>query len=208
MIAGLLGTFREKRKLNKFRKYWRDNNQHNLTWAENKFDSEKVSIGNKTYGPLQIVCYGSNNCNLKIGAYCSISHNVKFLLGGEHDYHVVSTYPFQNNIFKKQLDTGNKGDIVIEDDTWIGENVLILSGVKIGQGAVIAAGSVVVKEIPAYAIAGGNPAKVIKYRCSKDRCKELLHCDYSQLTEQMIRKHIQDLYKNIEKSDISWFPKK
>lgn len=80
---------------------------------------------------------------------------------------MVSTYPFRNNILKKQLDTCNKGNIRIDDDVWIGEGALFLSGVHVGQGAVIAARSVVVKDVPPYAVVGGNPAGLIKYRCSK-----------------------------------------
>lgn len=208
MIKKVINLLNQKTELSRFRKLWKSKNSNNLTYAVNIFDSEKVFVGKNTYGPIQIISYGSNNCCLRIGAYCSIAQNVRFLAGGEHSYKNVSTYPFQNNILKKQLDTGNKGDIKVDDDVWIGESVLILSGVHIGQGAVIAAGSVVVKDIPPYAIVGGNPAKVIKYRCGEERIKELLRCDYTKLTNEMIIEHEKELYETIETADINWFPKK
>lgn len=208
MIRELIKTFYDKRKLSSFRKSWRENNSHNSTWVENCFDMSKVTVGKETYGPLKISSYGSNNCNLQIGSYCSIAHDVKFLLGGEHNYHIVSTFPFYNNVLKEQKDTTNKGDIIIGDDVWIGENVLIISGTKVGQGAVIAAGAIVVKNIPPYAIAGGNPARVIKYRCDEEKRNKLLNCDFSKMTEIMIKDNIDKLYTNVEEADISWIPQK
>ncbi len=208
MLKRITKLLKDKQRLSRFRKQWREKNENNSTYAVNIFDAERVFVGKNTYGPLHVVNFGSNNCNIRIGAYCSLASSVKFLTGGEHDYHTVSTYPFRNNILKKQLDTGNKGDIIVEDDVWIGENVLFLSGVHVGQGAVIAAGSIVVKDIPPYAVVGGNPAKLIKYRCSEERRLELCCCDFSKLTEDIIRQHEKELYEDIENADISWFPKK
>ena len=208
MIKKLMIGLYKKIELSSFRKKWREENKHNFTYAENIFPIDKVQIGKNTYGPLQITSYGDNNCCLQIGAYCSLSHNVRFLLGGEHNYRTLSTYPFHNNILKRGTDTENKGNIIIGDDVWIGENVLVLSGVKIGQGAVIGAGSIVAKEIPPYAVAVGNPIRVIRYRCSEERIGELLKCDYTKLTEEMIKEHETELGEDIETAEISWFPQK
>lgn len=208
MFGKVVRLIKEKQKLSDFRKHWRELNVHNSTYAENIFDVNKVTVGKSTYGPLRIINYGSNNCHIQIGAYCSIAGGVKFLSGGEHDWRVVSTYPFKNNILGEKSDTKNKGDIIIEDDVWIGEDVLILSGVRIGQGAVIAAGSVVAKDIPSYALAGGIPAKVIKYRCGEQRIQELLSLDYTKLTDELIKQHENELYQDIDTADLSWFPKK
>lgn len=208
MLGKMIRLIQKKLKVSRFRKHWRNKNTHNFTFAENVFDDKKVTVGKNTYGPLHVVNYGGNNCLLRIGAYCSIGGNVRFLSGGEHNYRVVSTYPFRNNILGQTKDTESKGNIEVGDDVWIGEDTLILSGVTIGQGAVVAAGSVVVKDIPPYAIAGGTPAKVIKYRCGEERIKELLRLDYAKLTEEMIRKHEADLYADIEIADLSWFPQK
>ena len=208
MLGKVMRLVKEKQKLSSFRRLWRSKNAHNATYAENIFDADKVSVGKRTYGPLRITNYGSNNCRIQIGAYCSIAGNVKFLSGGEHDWRLVSTYPFKNNILEEKRDTGNKGDIIIGDDVWLGEDVLILSGVHIGQGAVVAAGSVVAKDIPPYAIVGGTPARVIKYRCGEQRIKELLCLDYTKLTDEMIKQHEKELYEDINAADLRWFPRK
>ena len=104
---------------------------------------------------------------------------------------------------------------MLEDDVWIGYGVTILSGVRIRQGAVVGAGSLVVHDVEPYAIVGGVPARVVKYRFSQEVIKYLLSLDYGKLTEEMIRTHIDDLYKPIDALDLeeikslySWFPKK
>ena len=103
----------------------------------------------------------------------------------------------------------SKGDIKVDDDVWIGYGATILSGVHIGQGVVVAAGSVVTRDVPPYAIVGGVPANVIKYRFSSDLIEELLMIDYSKLTKEEIKKHITDLYRPlIDKKQIAWMPKK
>jgi acetyltransferase-like isoleucine patch superfamily enzyme len=131
-------------------------------------------IGDYTYGSLSgsphIVHYGEN-VQLTIGKFCSIADNVKIFLGGNHRIDWVSTYPF-NVIFEAGENIKghpqSAGDIVIGNDVWIGEAAMILSGIKIGNGAVVAAGALVTKDIPAYCIAGGNPAKIIRQRFSDD----------------------------------------
>jgi serine acetyltransferase len=99
--------------------------------------------------------------------------------------------------------------VVIEDNVWIGENACIMSGVHIGQGAVVAAGSVVNKDVPPYSIVGGVPAKVIKYRFEPEMIEALLKIDYSKLDKDMIQSHVDDLYQKLEnKEQLSWLPKR
>ena len=98
---------------------------------------------------------------------------------------------------------------MVEDEVWIGYGVTIMSGVKIGQGAIIAAGAVVTKDIPPYAIAGGVPAKVIKYRFSKDIVDELMKIDYSKLTKELIAEHIDEMYFELKEiNQLEWLPRK
>ncbi|NLK24601.1 MAG: CatB-related O-acetyltransferase [Clostridiales bacterium] len=107
------------------------------------------------------------------------------------------------------IDAISKGDIIVRDDVWIGQRAIILSNVNIGQGAVIAAGSVVTKDVPPYAIVGGVPAKVIKYRFSPEMIKELLKIDYSKLTDEMIKEHINDFYTELKDiKQLEWVPKR
>ena len=114
-----------------------------------------------------------------------------------------------------QMEAISKGDIIVDDDVWIGYGATILSGVHIGQGAVVAAGAVVTKDAPPYAIVGGVPARVIKYRFSPEVIEQLLKLDYSKLTDNMIRERIDDLYTSLDGKTpeeveklLEWFPKK
>lgn len=179
----------------KLKKEWRKDNKHNFTEAENLFDINKVIVGNYTYGPLFVRNYGNSSEKLEIGNFCSIARGVTFLLGGKHDYNCISTYPFKKKFLDIENESITKGPIIIKDDVWIGENAMILSGVTINQGAIIGAGSIVSKEVPAYAIFAGN--KIIKYRFSEDIIKELLKIDYSLINEEIINKNIELFSKKI-----------
>ena len=112
---------------------------------------------------------------LIIGKFCAIARGVKFIMNGaNHQMSGISTYPFSifgNGWEKATPELGNlpyKGDTVIGNDVWIGYEALIMPGVKIGNGAIVAARSVVVSDVPAYTIVGGNPAKPIKQRFSPE----------------------------------------
>ena len=101
------------------------------------------------------------------------------------------------------------GGIVVEDDVWIGFGATILSGVHIGQGAVVAAGALVTKDVPPYAIVGGVPAKLIKYRFEQELVRELVDIDYSRLDKQDVREHLDELYSELrEKDQLGWLPKR
>lgn len=162
---------------------WRTHNIHNETKLSlfRNVSIEQITIGNKTYGSLNIIGFRQKGESLHIGSYCSIAKDVVFLLGGEHNYRLLSTYPFQNKFLGK-VEAITKGPIIIADDVWIGFRATILSGVHIGQGAVIAAGSVIARDIPPYAIA--DSFRIIKYRFPRNIRKKLLRFDYSSLTRQ------------------------
>mgnify|MGYP004525761531 CR=1 FL=1 len=184
--------------LMKFKKNWRKRNVHNLTVAKNIFPIDKVDVGRYTYGPLNILTFGNPKEHLKIGSFCSIGPDVKFLLGGEHPYRGVSTFPFKVKVCGFEYEAKTKGPIVIEDDVWIGANSIVLSGVHIGQGAIIVAGSVVAKDVPPYAIFTGN--KVIRYRFPENVTEKLLNFDYSKLEDTDIKENIDLLYEDLGES--------
>lgn len=200
----LLDYILTERNNKRIQREWRSQNPHNMTTiALNGFNHGEIIVGKNTYGRLDV--YNDTKSKLEIGNYCSIADGVKFLVGMEHHVNSISTYPFKALIMGEKTEALSKGNIVIDDDVWIGNGALILSGVHIGQGAVIAAGAVVSKDIPPYAIAGGVPAKIIKYRFREELIKELLKINYSELTEEMIKEHIEDLYASLEnKEQIQW----
>ncbi len=105
-----------------------------------------------------------------IGSFSSVAPNVS-IIEFNHDMSRPTTSSIQSGIFEKmpREDFISKGPIIIEEDVWIGANVVVLSGVTIGRGAVVAAGSVVNKDVPRYAVVGGTPAKVLKMRFNQER---------------------------------------
>ena len=117
---------------------------------------------------------------LIIGKFCAIARGVKFIMNGaNHKTSGISTYPFQifGNGWEKVTpvpgDLPYKGDTIIGNDVWIGYDALIMPGVNIGNGAIISSRSVVVKDVPAYTIYGGNPARLFKERFSASTVQRL-----------------------------------
>lgn len=202
MIAIIKNIFRNQ----KFKRQWRRKNSHNFTSADRGFDMECVSVGKYTYGGISALTFDSRT-KLTIGNFCSIGPKVMFIVSADHNTDTISTYPFKVKVLNNTTEGVTKGDIVVEDDVWIGYGSTILSGVHIGQGAVVAAGSVVSHDVPAYAIVGGVPAKVIKYRFSETIRNKLQQVDFSQMDDILIKKNIEKLYERIdEDTDLNWLP--
>lgn len=195
-------------KRNNRKKAWREKNHFNDTHAMNFFNFDNVSVGKYSYGELNVIdCCDSYK--LRIGNYVSIARNVTFILNGEHYIDHISSFPFKAKVLGEQAEAFGKGDIIVDDDVWIGYGAVIMSGVHIGQGAIIAAGAVVTKDVPPYAIVGGTPAKVIKYRFSPEIIEKLIKIDYSKLDKATIEKNIDKLYETVtDKTDLSWLPEK
>lgn len=202
-------SLKERISLMMARRKWRKRNAHNATQLVNYYFQDCVSVGKGTYGDLQVLTCNREN-KLTIGHFCSIASGVTFILSADHDINRISTYPFKAQCLQTQPFEGtSKGNIVIDDDVWIGYGATILSGVHIGQGAVIAAGAVVASDVPPYAIVGGVPAKVIQYRFGQDLVDELIKIDFSRLDEVTVRKHVDDLYQALTDAEqLDWLPKK
>jgi acetyltransferase-like isoleucine patch superfamily enzyme len=183
----MLYNMKRRYKLRKFRQKWRKRNPNNYTTAEEFFDESKVVVGDFTYGPLDVKCFGNDQERLQIGRFCSIARNVTFQLSGNHNTQRISTYPFEQCLFGANEDCVlSNGPIVIEDDVWIGMNAMLLSGVRVAQGAVVAAGAIVTKDVPPYAIVGGNPARIIRYRFNNELIGQLLQIDFSAINYSSI----------------------
>ena len=147
-------------KLMLFRLKWRHRNPNNSTMPMNIFPINVVSVGKYTYGKLMVLSYGEKNI-CKIGNYCSIGPDTIFVLCADHATNLLSTFPFKVKVLGERYEAISRGDINVEDDVWFGCRTTVLSGVTIRQGAVIAAGAVVTKDVPPYAVVAGVPAKVI-----------------------------------------------
>ncbi len=123
-----------------------------------------ITIGRHTYGVVPEAVFGyDETTTLEVGSFCSIAKEVLFLVRANHPTHTASTFPLTNfGVGMEEL--RSRGPIRIGHDVWIGRRAMIMSGVTIGNGAVIGAGSVVTRDVPPYAIVGGVPAKLIRFR--------------------------------------------
>ena len=191
-------------RLLRFKKKWRKKNKNNFTTADCIFNINKVFVGNGTYGNLYIRTFGNPNEYVSIGNYCSIADGVKIISGGNHCLDSISSFPFSSYYGNDEIKALTNGNIIIDDDVWLCTNAVILSGVHIGKGAVVAAGAIVTKDIPPYAIVGGVPARIIKYRFSEEIITRLCNeIDYSKLTPDLIKSKMDILTKPLDFDSIS-----
>ena len=145
---------------------------------------------------------------VEIGKFCSIAAGVVMIpmVGHipprEHRTRRISTFPLarlKRNGWKEKYALPNEaGSVVVGNDVWIGANVIIPGGLRIGTGAIVAAGAVVVKDVPPYAVVGGNPAKIIRYRFSEEQIKSLLESEWWNWPLERIRQRVGD-FSDIEK---------
>jgi acetyltransferase-like isoleucine patch superfamily enzyme len=161
----------------------------------------RISIGDHTYGiSNQTVFWVRESDRVKIGRYCSVAPGVRIAPSGEHNFRRVSTYPFYAYLMERGVDkdTFSDGEVSIGNDVWIGMNAIILSGVSIGDGAVVAAGAVVVKDVPPYAIVLGVPAIVKGYRFNTEVIQALLEIRWWNWDTKKIVENVDDFYIDIE----------
>lgn len=158
----------------------------------------QYQIGKGTYGDIEVSSWGEG-ATLTIGSFTSIASGVKVFLGGEHRIDWITTFPFNVLWPSANQYTGHpktKGNVVIGNDVWIGTEALILSGVKIGDGAVIGARSVIAFDVPPYAVVVGNPAKIIKYRFNPHQIERLLVLKWWSMSELKINMAMPYLLNN------------
>lgn len=162
-------------------------------------------FGKWTYGLPKIHSW-AGSAKLRVGAFCSIAEGVQIFLGGEHRSDWVTTYPFIDFWHAGRNIQGHptsKGDVVIGNDVWIGQEAIILSGVQIGDGAVIGARSVVSKDVPPYGIVAGNPARLVRFRFDEKTIHQLTKVAWWNWDDARIERAIPFL----SNSDISQFLK-
>lgn len=146
----------------------------------------------------------SDQYHVRIGKYNSIGRDCNFFLHANHRPDWVTTSsqlwgPVTHEIAQMHMDMGHpscKGDIIIENDVWIGAISTIMSGVRIGNGAIVAAGSVVTKDVPPYAIVAGNPGKIVKYRFDDEQIEKLLSIAWWEWDEQKIKDNAMSMWSD------------
>jgi acetyltransferase-like isoleucine patch superfamily enzyme len=142
------------------------------------FTTERLTMGRCSYGEPLIPTYPGDTAWVRVGAFVSIALDVVLLDGGNHRTDWVSTYPFRARFnLPGAYSDGHpqaKGNVVIGNDVWIGRGARVLSGVTVGDGAVIAGYSVVTKDVRPYAIVAGNPARELRRRFSDEQIEDLL----------------------------------
>ncbi|GHE52507.1 acetyltransferase [Camelimonas fluminis] len=183
---------------------WRNPHNETRVHLANLAKKRGFSFGAYSYGRPK-VRFAESGAKLSIGRYCSIADKVEILLGGNHRLDWVSTFPFPafptvwpgvNSDYH-----ATSGDVHIGHDVWLGSGCMILSGVTIGHGAVVAARAVVTRNVPPYAIVGGNPARVIRHRFSEADIAALLASAWWDLPKEQV----QTLLPLLQDTDVQAF---
>ena len=149
-------------------------------FLKNIIDNPNIIVGDYTYydDPQDVQNFKKNvlyhfdfiGDKLIFGKFCQIATGVTFLMnGGNHELDKESTYPFKVFGWDKPLNPISKGDTVIGNDVWLGYRATIMPGITIGDGAIISAKAVVTKDVSPYTIVGGNPARILRERFSKEQ---------------------------------------
>lgn len=181
----------------------------NTTFEGNNVVKPGAKVGNAIIGRNTYICQGSNLINCRIGRFCSIGVNVQVVDATHPSSLFVSTSPSffstraqngqsfvsQSN-FTENLFIDGKS-CVIGNDVWIGNQALIKGGIKIGDGAIVAMGAVVIKDVPPYAIVAGVPAKIIRYRFNEDQISQLENICWWNKTDEWLEKHATE-FQNID----------
>ena len=175
----------------------------------NKSPIMPIPCGRHTYGPLpEILGNPRFAVGSRIGNFCSIGPGVKFLFLGKHAYEWATTYPFYEFYGYWRTDTkcwkGGAPDysgitpepIIVGNDVWIAANARIKQGITVGNGAVIAMDSLVVSDVPPYAMVGGNPARIIRYRFPESQIEELLNIAWWNWDDARIKEMLPLLLSN------------
>jgi len=148
-------------------------------------------IGRGSFGTPRIEKWKINCGTLEIGNFCSIARNVTIFLGGDHHTEWVTTSVVSDYLgIRGYPQVRTDGNVIIGNDVWIGTEAFILSGLKIGDGAVIGARAVVAKDVPPYSVVVGNPARVVKKRFSEDIINKLLKIEWWKWDDEKIKENI------------------
>lgn len=179
-----------------------------MIFLKNIITDPNIIVGDYTYyhsleDPLSFeknILYNFANNKVIIGKFCALAHGTRFIMNGAlHKIDGFSAFPFSifHNYWNEKMPMEvypNKGDIITGNDVWLGMESTIMPGITIGDGAIIATKSLVVKDVPPYTIVGGNPAKIIKKRFKDEIIEQLLELQWWNWDIQKITDNIPFLY--------------
>lgn len=152
------------------------------------------SIGRGTCGSPRVDTFRGSQCRVMNENWCSIGLDVVFVAGGVHPRSWVSTFPFRAQFglpgAHEDGMPSSRGDIVVGPDVWIGTGAMLMSGVTVGAGAIIAARAVVTRNVPPYAIVGGIPARVLGHRFSPKTIERLIETRWWDWSEERIKEAV------------------
>jgi acetyltransferase-like isoleucine patch superfamily enzyme len=156
--------------------------------------SGRVTIGAHSYGEPDVLVYTGDSGHVHIGRFCAMATGIEIFVGGGHRIDTVTGFPMRIyfDLPGKFLD-GNpctKGDVVIGNDVWLGKNCRLLSGVHVGNGAVVGAYTVVASDVRAYAVMVGNPGREVRRRFTDEQCDALEAIAWWNWSDEVIRKHV------------------
>ena len=181
-----------------------------VCYIKNVITRPNIQVGDYTYyddvnGPENFQDHVTHHYEfigdkLIIGKFCAIGRGIEFIMNGaNHRMGSVTTYPFNIMGYGREKVTPSleelplKGDTVVGNDVWIGQNVTVLPGVHIGDGAIIAANSVVTRDIPPYCVAGGNPCMVLRPRFDRELTEYLLELKWWDWPPEKIFRNLEAL---------------
>lgn len=176
-------------------------NAQNCTFGRYNTLYDNVSLNESHLGDFTYITSGTQISKTSIGKFCSIGPNSKIGLGKHPSKDFVSTHPiffstsgqaqitFADQNYFKEFET-----ISIGNDVWIGANVIVMDGINIGDGAIIAAGSVVTKDVPPYAISGGVPSKIIRYRFEREQIEKLLEIKWWDMNIDFLKNNLKKFH--------------
>ncbi|WP_296599114.1 CatB-related O-acetyltransferase [Phenylobacterium sp.] len=158
-------------------------------------EAGRLVVGPHTYGsPLLRYWASPGGVVCRIGDYTSIADNVQIFMGGYHRHDWVTSYPFpafpEWGAPRNLGHAVGRGDLQIGNDVWLSSHCTLMAGVKVGDGAVVAAHAVVTKDVPPYAIVAGNPARIVRYRFGQELIDALLEIAWWNWPEQRVREYL------------------